>query len=317
MKVAFIGNFTVPFTTENDLTWSLQNLGHTVYQMQEQQTNAEEILGTCISQEVDLLLYVHTHNWETPGSITLDELFTKLKQLGIPTASFHLDYWRGLEREGDVGNHPFWRTEYVFTADGGSDQWYKDQGINHFWLPPGVVERDCYYAQPADRFNHEIVFVGSSIYHKEWPYREELVRWLHMTYGERFAHYGNGGLPNIRGHELNTLYRSARVVVGDSLCLGYKHTDYWSDRVPETIGRGGFLIHPAVPGIEKHYKDGKQIVLYPYGDFDMLKKQIDYYVSNYAERERIRLDGHLYVKANQTYTNRMQQMLDTIFKEDK
>lgn len=316
MKIAFIGNFEPPNSTENDLAWSLNQLGHQVFTMQENIWNSDDILEACRTHEIKMLIYVHTHGWLTPGSITLDELWAELDQLKIPTVSFHLDYWFGLERQTDVGSHPFWRTKYVFTADGGSNQWYRDQGINHFWLPPAVVERDCYWAQTRDHFQHDIIFVGSKAYHPEWPYRPRLINWLHDTYGDRFVHYGNDGVRAIRGHELNELYRSTRVVVGDSLNINFDHEDYWSDRVPETIGRGGFLIHPRVKGMEKFYEDKKHLVYYDFNDFDQLKAHIDYYVDDYYEREKIRLEGQRHVKGNHTYTDRMQTLLTTVGKEE-
>lgn len=316
MTIAILGNFRVGFTTENDLAWSFMRLGHKTVCMQEDEWTSDQILSRCEETRPDLLLYIHTHGWETYGSMTLDELWEKLKEKGITTASFHLDYWRGLAREKDVGTHPFWRTEYVFTADGGSHEWYRSQGINHFWLPPGVVERDCYYGLPKEEYLHDVIFVGSRLYHPEWQYRPQLVDWLHDTYGRRFAHYGNDGLGTIRQDDLNRLYASAKVVVGDSLCLDFKHQDYWSDRVTETMGRGGFLIHPRVKGLDKFYKDKEHFIGYDYGNFDELRNLIDLHIEDYASREQIRLNGHLHVKRNHTYTNRMQQLLDTIM-EDK
>lgn len=315
MKIALIGNFQVPYTTENDLAWSLGDLGHEVSTMQEQNWLTQDILQAVTERGMELVIYVHTHGWETPGELSLDELWQQLKKHGVPTASFHLDYWRGLEREVDVGAHPFWRTQFVFTADGGSDDWYRQKGINHFWLPPGVVKRDCYYARPREHFYHDVIFVGTKNYHPEWPYRTQLVDWLHNTYGDRFAHYGNDGREVVRGHALNELYASARVVVGDSINLGFDHPDYWSDRVPETLGRGGFLVHPKVRGMDRYFKDKKHLVLYDYNDFDGLKAHIDHYIANYEERERIRLEGHSLVKGKHTYSNRMEYMLNKIEQE--
>lgn len=312
MKIAMLGNFRVGFTTENDLLWSFMRLGHEVVSMQEDEWTTDEILERCQDTKPDLLLYIHTHTWVTHGSFDLDTLWLRLETEGVITASFHLDYWRGLAREKDVGTHPFWRTKYVFTADGGSNTWYRSKGINHFWLPAGVVERDCYYGRPMEQYQHDVIFVGSRNYHAEWQYRPQLVDWLQETYGTRFAHYGNDGRGTIRQDDLNRLYASAKVVVGDSLCLNFKHQDYWSDRVTETMGRGGFLIHPRVKGLEKFYKDKEHFIGYDYGNFAELKNLIDHHIDDYVARERIRLAGHVHVKRNHTYTNRMEQLLNII-----
>lgn len=316
MRLAYIGNFIPPFSTENDLVWTLEDLGHEVLKFQEDMSQTDFIYQDIIDREIPLLIYGHTHTWVTHGSFSMDELLNRLHEKGVATASFHLDYWRGLDREVDVNNHAFWHTKYVFTADGGSNEWYRDQGINHFWLPPGVVKRDCYWANPKEEFLYDVIFVGSYNYHAEWPYRPQLIDWLHNTYGNRFAHYGNDGIKVVRGTDLNRLYRSAKIVVGDSLCLNFNHNNYWSDRVPETMGRGGFLIHPFIEGLQDFYIGDEDIVYYKYGDFIELKSKIVYYLENYIDREEIRLSGHEKTKEDNTYTERMQTMLAVISREE-
>lgn len=311
MKIILIGNFGVPFSTESDLAWSYEKLGHEVSRMQENQARTEKIWMDA-KRGADIVHYVHTHGWDTPGRLTISRLFEMLHERGIPTISTHLDYWRGLEREKDVNQHPFWHTKYVFTADGGSHEWYRKQGINHFWLKPGVVERECFIGTERPKYKTDVVFVGSYGYHPEWPYRPQLIDWLKKTYGPRFAHYGGGGLPTIRGNDLNDLYASAKVVVGDSLCLNFEHTHYWSDRIYETTGRGGFIIHPYIEGIESQFTDKKDVVFYEYQDFKHLKEQIDYYLENPKEREAIKLSGHERTKHNYTYTHRMLEVINIL-----
>ena len=155
----------------------------------------------------------------------------------------------------------------------------------------------------------DVVFVGSKKYHPEWPYRTHLINWLDKNYGSRFEHYGNGGIESIRGIRLNKLYWSTKVVVGDTLCLNFNYPDYWSDRIYETLGRGGFLIHPYIPGIEKEFVDKQHVVFYEYGNFDQLKELIDYYLTHDEEREAIRLAGHELVKDKYTYKHRWEVIL--------
>ncbi len=148
--------------------------------------------------------------------------------------------------------------------------------------------------------------------HKEWPYRNQLLTWLKNTYKHRYTKYGHPER-TVRDLELNQLYVNSDVVVGDSLCLGFNHPYYWSDRVYETLGRGGFIIHPYIKGMEEEFTDGENIVFYEYMDFPGLKSKIDYYLSHEEDRERIRYNGHEFVKRNATYHNRLTQMLDIIF----
>jgi hypothetical protein len=229
----------------------------------------------------------------------------------IPTVSYHLDLYVGLQRNGGIGSDPFWNTEYVFTADGDpeSQKYFESLGINHYWLPPAVYEPECTLEDVPK--TKELIFVGSYGYHPEYPYRPQLIDWLKSEYAGRFEHWGSEGMGHVRGAELNLLYASTKVVVGDSLLLP-DHINYWSDRVPETLGRGGFLIHPKIKGMP--YKDAVHLRYYEHGNFKQLKYLIDHYLKADEEREKIRKQGHEYVKKNLPYTNLLLEMLSVVGK---
>jgi len=106
------------------------------------------------------------------------------------------------------------------------------------------------------------------------------------------------------------LFASAKIVVGDS-CFGGRPY-YWSDRVTETIGRGGVLLHPYCEGM-----GDMPIQAYDREDFNSIKQNIKYYLDNPSFREMYRKYAHEYVKNNETYTNRAQEMLNVLFDEDK
>lgn len=329
LAITMIGNFQVSYCTEQDWAWTYEHLGHTVHRCQENQTTTEEIWEH--AQNSDLVHYVHTHGWETPGQTTITELLEKCRNSNIPTIGVHLDYWRGLDREKDVGTHPWWHTDYTFTADGGSNRWYRDQGINHFYLKAGVVERDCYLGEYREEYACDVAFVGSYHYHPEWPYRPQLIDWLSSTYGDRFRRYaGDTQWGTIRGKDLNDLYASVKVVVGDTLCIGFDHPDYFSDRLFETTGRGGFLIFPYIEGISdcfnisdwddidcrvltKNYP--AEIVTYGFENFGNLRDAIDASLVDNEAREATRLAGHERTKRDHTYTNRVREMFAILQQE--
>lgn len=309
LNIAFLGNFEVPFSTENDHAWTYRKLGHEVYTFQENRARGEEILA--VAKNCDLFIYTHTHGWETPG---IEEVLAELKRRKIPTFGYHLDLWMGINRQKDLDSDPFWKCDYFFTVDKAMVEFLNSrpelpEGI---YLPPGVIERDCFIGKPRKEFEYDVAFVGSYGYHPEWPYRPQLIDWLKKTYGEDFGHFGGDGLGTIRGHDLNDLYASVKVVVGDSLNIGFQNPFYWSDRVYETTGRGGFLIHPYIFGLSKEFVPGKELVFYDFGNFDQLRSRIDYYLMNDAGRESIKLAGHNKTKNNYTYTNRITALLSTL-----
>ncbi|GAG12636.1 unnamed protein product [marine sediment metagenome] len=183
-------------------------------------------------------------------------------------------------------------------------------------MPAGVLESECYLGTPQERFKKDIIFVGSYGYHPEWNYRPQLIDWLKNTYGDRFQRFaGDCKYGTIRGGALNDLYASAKVVIGDSLCIGFNYPHYISDRLFETTGRGGFIIFPYIVGIGNYFKLGSELITYDYGDFDSLKKLIDFYVNNNEEREKIQIAGHRRTKKDHTYRNRIEKIF-SILKEE-
>lgn len=315
MKVAYVGNFTAhtergePFNTESHVALTLESMGHEVLRLQEDRHSAASVAHAVAEYEPDMFLWTRT--W--PERLRSGGL-EMLRRLPCPSVAYHLDLYAGLERSQDIDAEPWWRCKHAFTADGGSDAFWRAHGVHHHWAPPAVYGPECYLAEPGPE-RYDVIFVGSGSngYHPEWPHRPRLIEFLRQTYGRRFAVFGRGGVKEcVRGGELNELYASAKVVVGDSLCLGYTHSNYWSDRVPETLGRGGFLLHPYVRGMEDHYVNGEHLVHWRYGDWPALKQTIDHYLVADEERETIRRQGHLHVKAHHTYRHRMEAMLAVV-----
>lgn len=318
-KICFIGNFEVDYSSESHYLKTLEKLGYEVMPLQENQTTITNIDRLFSDQNCDMLFWVHTHNWSIPSgdvkSMTMEDLLRKLKVSGIPAVGYHLDLWKGLEREKDLETDPYWNIEYFFTCDKLFVDDLKAKGIKAYFLPAGVFEDECYIGDIKEEFKHDVIFVGSRGYHSEWPYRGQLIEWLEKTYGSRFAQYGGGGKGTIRGKDLNNLYASSKIVIGDTLCKNFDYPFYSSDRLWETIGRGGFLIYPKIYGLGKHFTDKKEVIYYPYNDFEYLKYAIDYFLEHDQEREKIRIAGFERCKREGTYTQRLEFILDVIENE--
>jgi hypothetical protein len=306
-KIVFLGNFRVDYSSETHHANTLESLGHKIIRMQESEAKSEEILKNAIDS--DLFIWIHTHGWRTPGKYEMGQVLRTLADYKIPTMTYHLDLWFGLQRQKDLNNHPVYKhIGHFFTVDKKMAEWFNQKtNVKGHYVPAGVYDKECIFKEV--QLNNDVVFVGSKKYHPEWQYRPKLIDWLEDTYKDKFSHYGNGGLPSIRGLKLNKLYWSTKIVVGDTLCINFKYPDYWSDRVYETMGRGGFIIHPYISGMETEFEDKKHLVFYEYGNFNQLKQLIDYYLEHEEERETIRKAGHELVKSKYTYKNRWQQIL--------
>lgn len=272
LVIPYCGNFSATHCTEVHVTASLESQGHKVIRLQEDAVSMKDI--DAATWGADLFLWTHTAGFP---KFTFDEMNAWLdakRAIGLPTASYHLDLFAGLPRGENLATHPFWKTEYVFTPDGGSPQFFARHGVNHFYLRPGVYDAECVVGTPRKEFEADVIFVGSGsphgAYHPEWGYRRELLAFLVKTYGRRFVKHGgppiHGGRSFIRGADLSDLYATARVVVGDTLCLGpedqreprFGHQRYWcvdedteiltSDgwkrRADLRVGDTAYTIHP-------------------------------------------------------------------------
>lgn len=302
MRFAYVGNFSAPYSTENDVARALRNRGHVVTQIPEQSLDWTEVPSK--AEGADVFLWTRTAGFDPPDLSTQD---WALKRLDIPTVGYHLDRWWGLDREADVYRSPWFTQDLLCTAHG-SDQWEK-HGIRHRWFPPGVSEQ---WTKPGHFRNHlrsEVAFVGNmeSYGHLEWaPYRRRLASELRKRFSLNI--FPGRNRKAIRGEQLTDLYTSGKVFIGDS-CLVNSPERYWSDRVPETCGRGGFLIHPDVVGLKQQHPD---LVTYTLGDFDELCDLVAYYLEHDDLRKGIAVENRRHVLAHHTYEHRVDQLVQTL-----
>lgn len=314
-RVAYVGNFSQPHCTEVHVAASLEALGCVVERCQENGMNVNDIAE--VASRCDLLLYTRTWGLRAAGAHDGLWLMREMREKGIPTAALHLDLYLGLARGKTVDpkSDPFWAVDLVFSADGGADhaKEFERRGIKHVHLSPAIFHMEAECGRRRAEYAHDIVFVGSTHagYHREWPFRGRMLGAMRARYGDKFVIYGGkGGRPGVRNADLNDLYASAKIVVGDSLYS----PNYWSDRYFETIGRGGFLIAPIVDGLFRYLTPGEHYVGFEYDegrmiDFAPLFETIDYYLDHDAERETIRRCGFEHVRTSQTYVHRMNDMI--------
>lgn len=323
----YVGNFEPPHSTENDLLRTLRDNGANVEPIQESDEAGWDHLIKVIAQRSDhpggIILWTRTKSltekipvkkrWEMVATARLSHW----RLFGV-----HLDRWWGLNRQDEVYSDPFFRVEKLWTPDADHAIAYGALGIDHHWMPPAIAPHNVKRGTPRDEFRCKIAFVGSwqPGYHAEWPHRYELIRFLERTYGPHFRKFPAKGQPAIRGDDLADLYASADVVVGDS-CLvptiaGQSMEYYCSDRVFETVGRGGLLIHPQVRKVlsiadhEPLLEHDKHAISWKLGDWDGLKVVIAQMLHYPEERRRIQAEGFAHVKANHTYLQRLEQVLD-------
>lgn len=259
MNITYIGNGRAPHSTENSWKYAFEQLGHNVQIIEQEDAHKSgRAFVELVACNSDLILYSRTHN-DTALDARWTDFWRFVEGEGVKTASLHLDVFWGIpEREQWIRDgDPLFTTGTVFTADGRktSAASWREAGVNHVWLPPAIDERNLL---PTDaRFTPvetpPIVWVGSVGYHSEWQWRRVLWDFLQSEYGDRLIAYGNG-TPNgsCRNNAVLTdLYAGDTLVIGDSM-FADQDGRYYSDRVPETLGRGGLLLHPWMEHRDEH-----------------------------------------------------------------
>lgn len=316
MRVAQIGNFDPPHSTENELRKALEALNCQVDTYQEGDPAAWQRLRDDV-KDANFVVWTRTASELNKIPMPLQEaVMSKARQWDVPTVGYHLDIWWDLPRAREMTTVPYFRmVDFFCSADGGHEKQFADVGINHRWFPPGVSEFECVPGNPRKEFKAPLGFVGcwDGTYHKEWRHRQDLVRHL-KGHGCRF--WPEPGKHAVRGPDLRDLYASVDVVVGDA-CLVGPDGHYWSDRVPETLGRGGVLVHPRVQGMDAWFTPGEHLEVWDIGDWVGLDKIIAELQADPERRKALSIAGREHVLKHHTYTVRMQQVIDMLKEEGR
>jgi hypothetical protein len=253
----YVGNFAPPHSTENHIREALEHNGHRVTRLMERPENwptaADAFWIAEGEQKVDVVLWTSTSGYAPPETYQdQHNLLTAASNSGVPTVGYHLDLWWTLKREHEIREKPFFRCDLLCTADGGHQEQWFNAGKRHYWFPPAIVESECRLGTPRDEYVADVAFVGSwrGYGHPESTHRFELVRHLAERWDAKF--WPPKGADRIDGAPLRDLYASTKVVVGDSAMVP-RLQRYWSDRIPNTTGRGAYLLHPWVEGIDMQH----------------------------------------------------------------
>lgn len=292
MKIAFIGKFE-NMHDEEYIARSFEMNGVEVIRFGPN-VQGMQLHEKIISTKPDILLFT-----KIIFSPYLKATIKEGKKWGMKTVSWTFDLYWGYDREVLIKSSDFFKADYVFTTDGGHENEWKKAVINHLCIRQGIYSKECFMLPPREP--QGIVFVGSN--NPLFLERKEIMKKLRSDY-EDFVWVGIHSGNQIRGSKLNELYAKKKIVVGDSVFS----PNYWSNRVVETLGRGGFLIHRDVPGLKEEYP---YLVTYD-GTYDDLKKKIDYYMTHEEERLDIVTKNFNWVKEHYTMDKKCAELLSKL-----
>ena len=255
---------SLPESWRPDCLAALVRLGCSVDVIMFGQLTAEALLERSVG--ADLVLWLKDDPKGSPERVV--EALREVESRGVVTAGVHLDLFHGIpRRQEQVGRLPWWRCQFVFTPDGGPRDWGV---VNHRWFPPPFGTRFMRRVRRPDPVyrSFKAAFVGAPVKRLHGSHRFALLEWARRTYGDRFLETGSGGR-KAWGWELNRLYGSVPLVVSDSAWA----PRYWSDRIPRTLGRGGIMAHPLVPGMDEWGLTDEVLIRYPRGEFEVIRER--------------------------------------------
>lgn len=277
-----------PFSTETQYAVALERMGHTVKRVHQDPVDDGRLVRECSEAELVILVGGHGRN---------STAFEILRKRGIPSCTMHLDKFVGIPgREPLNGWH--WETDRQFTAD------FDITLPTHEFMRPSIAEEYCHYGVPREDWKCDVAFVGARDgYHNEYPFRQRLADWAEARYGDRFTWIG--GECKLYGHDLNDFYASTKVVVGDWYGGG-KFAQYTSDRLPETVGRGGTMVIPKTIGVARSGS-----LVYEPGDLMSVQDRIEWCLDpkNAEEIRFMRDAGMLVTKLNHTHKHRLERVI--------
>ncbi|GAI08406.1 unnamed protein product, partial [marine sediment metagenome] len=230
MKVIYFGSFDKPYDSEVYISNTLETLGCRVKRVKTTSCDLKKI-KKLLKVKYDFILV--SKGWFIGDQ---DEIKRYFKYLDVLKVSWFFDLIFGTNREKILYGHQIFYADIVFTSDGGHERNFKKLGLNHHCLRQGIYKPEAVLGTIQKKYKHDVIFVGGDVHGQafRWENRTELLEFLIKTYRNRFAWYGREEDVEIRNLELNDLFASSKVVVGDSVYS----PKYWSNRVYETLGRG-------------------------------------------------------------------------------
>lgn len=289
MKISYIGNFK-KLWDEEYIAQAFEELGHEVQRIPE--------MSKGIPQQVeefnpDFVI------WAKLGIHQADRFVDWCREKGYKTVCWVFDLYWGYAREYQIESNPMFKADIVISTDGGNADKWEQAGIKHYCVRQGIHAPECYLED--GEIENNVLFVGS--YNRYNTERNEILEQINKDFDLKWV--GKVNTDECRGPKLNRLYGKTKVVVGDSVFSPF----YWSNRVVETLGRGGFLIHVDVPGIKEEYP---HLVTYERGNYRDLKEKIGHYIQNPNQREELRNKNYEWVKNNYTCKHKCQEVIDIV-----
>lgn len=196
-------------------------------------------------------------------------------------------------------------------------QTFKEKNLPSEYLQIGFDDH-IFKPEGKIRPTQDVVFMGNN-YGDTFTlgtYRRDMVKVLRDEFEGKFGVYGSGwkyAQSIMYNYELEAeIYRSCKMAINLS---HYDLERYTSDRMYRLMGSGALCLTKAYPGLNKDFKDEKNVVIWY--DLEDLKNKIWYYLENTEEASEIAKNGCELVHSKHRWENRMDDVIRIKQKYDK
>lgn len=275
---------------EGAITFALEKLGHSVQRLREQRGYV------AYKFDCDFVLFHHWHDIESIAKIGVPKVFWNFDLVTYPDPTLR----ERNERRARWMQEVTGVSDLGFCTDG--DWVNQDASGKLVWLLQGADERVVGPGQLKDDLPlpPPILFVGS--YRGGGAGRESFVSEMQQHYSDDF-----GVVQRTHGRALADVIASTQIVVAPD----HPATDrYWSNRVFNTLGFGGFLLHPRCKELETMYEDRQEIVFYD--SRPELHELIEHYSRHPDVRRVIAKFGYEQTLQEHLYRHRVEQLVKTV-----
>lgn len=277
---------------EDAVSFALRKLGHEVDCVHERNVYVDNISG-------DFCLFHHWHDIRTMSAISN-------KSIPLVFWNFDLVEWPDPTLEARNVMRRTWMHEVMKVVDLGfctDGDWVAKHPDKLVWLTQGFDERQ----QPAPPTTKTIPILFTGIGKGGGIQRESFVAEMRDKYGEGFLHYIKG----LHGDKLAAMIAQAKIVVAPDSPV----TDrYWSNRVYNVLGMGGFLLHPYASGLDDQYNIDKSSFIDFYKTRQEMHDTIEWIIDPHYDK--LRYTGsemcRIITLKEHTYRHRCEVLVSTV-----
>jgi len=205
--------------------------------------------------------------------------------------------------------------DYVITTQSNAEYGGKEKNI---CIRQGVNWEN--YREDHKKIN-KVAFIGNLRSEERRDYLETLAKRVDGIdiYSQDYAKMGNWSKhikmhPAIDRVKMRQVCGETKIIIGDKFEMradfksGAEH--YWSNRIYQILGSGGFYLTPYIEGLEEEFENGKHIVWVK--SMDEMVDKVKYYSRYNAKREKIAKAGYDLAHKKYKYVDRVRCLVNEL-----